>query len=72
MSADKSSGIKKHLEKEKAEAEDIRLNQEAELLMEKENERIEAEEASMKARMAKVRHGLPNEQKIQGAIDQRD
>lgn len=72
MSADKSSGIKKHLEKEKAEAEEIRLHQEAELLTEKEYERVEAEEASMRARMAKVRHGLPNEQKIQGEINQRD
>jgi hypothetical protein len=72
MSADKSSDINRDLEKEKAEAEEFRLHQEAELFMEKENERIEAEQASMRARMAKVRHGLPNEQKKQGAIDQRD
>jgi len=72
MSAEKRSGINKHLEKEKAEAEETRLHHEAEMLSEKKIERIEAEQASINARMAKVRHGLPNEQRKQGAINQRD
>ncbi|UUX93100.1 hypothetical protein [Methanoplanus endosymbiosus] len=72
MSAEKRTDTSKHLEKEKAEAEETRLHQESEILAGKEIERSKAEEAAIKSRMAKVRHGLPNEQKIQGAINQRD